>query len=270
MPDHSGNRQKQCRVIAVANQKGGVGKSTTVMNLGASLAERGMKTLVIDADPQGNASSGLGVSPEQRSGTIKNLLEGDEPIVALAKETNAPGLFLVPSSPDLSSIDIELADNPRRATILKDAIDREILAQSGYSHVLIDCPPALNLITVNAMVAAQSVLVPLQAEFFALEGLSQLVLSIREIRAGANPGLFIEGILLTMVDRRNNLSRQVVRDARLNLGELVMETTIPRNVRLSEAPSHGLPVTMYDPGSAGAIAYRNAATEFLQREGRQT
>ena len=259
-----------CRVIAVANQKGGVGKTTTVMNLGAALAEKGMKVLIIDADPQGNASTGLGKSAVNRSRSLKDVMEGTGSAVEFAVETGSPRLFLLPSSADLNSADIEMAANPRRALVLKDALDRAELSEAGFTHVLIDCPPSLNLLTVNAAVAANSILVPLQAEFFALEGLSQLVVSIREIRASVHPQLYIEGILLTMIDRRNNLSRQVERDVRANLGDLVMQTTIPRNVRLSEAPSHGRPATSYDRNSAGSMAYMYAAAEFLKREGRIT
>lgn len=259
-----------CRVIAVANQKGGVGKTTTVMNLGAALADRGLKILIIDSDPQGNASTGLGVEAGERSKTVKDVMEGAGSAVDCAMATGTANLFLLPASPELNSADIEMASNPRRALVLKDALDRTDLAKAGFTHVLIDCPPSLNLLTVNAAVAADSILVPLQAEFFALEGLSQLVVSIREIRASAHPRLYIEGILLTMADRRNNLSRQVERDARANLGDLVMQTTIPRNVRLSEAPSHGRPATSYDRSSTGSMAYMNAAAEFLRREGRFT
>ena len=259
-----------CRVIAVANQKGGVGKTTTVMNLGAALTETGKKVLIIDCDPQGNASTGLGVDAGNRSRTVKDMMEGTGSAAQFAMGTETANLFLLPASPELNSADIEMASNPRRALVLKEALDRAELAKAGFTHVLIDCPPSLNLLTVNAAVAADSILVPLQAEFFALEGLSQLVVTIREIRASAHPSLYIDGILLTMVDRRNNLSRQVERDARAHLGDLVMQTTIPRNVRLSEAPSHGRPATSYDRSSAGSMAYMNAAAEFLRREGRDS
>ena len=270
MSDFGNGQANACRVIAVANQKGGVGKTTTVMNLGAALAESGFKVLIVDLDPQGNVSTGLGIGERNRARSIKQLMEGAGPAVDFAIGTEVDGLHVLPSSPELNSIDINLAANPRRALILKDVMDRQELADAGFTHVFIDCPPSLNLLTVNAIVAADSVLVPLQAEFFALEGLSQLVVSIREIRASAHPELYIEGILLTMLDRRNNLCRQVERDARRNLGELVMQTTIPRNVRLSEAPSHGMPAISYDRKSAGSEAYLKAAAEFLRREGRKT
>ena len=266
----AGRSRETCRVISVANQKGGVGKTTTAINLGAALSELGQQVLLIDSDPQGNASTGLGVGPEDRSSTIRDLLAGKAGVSDLAMKTRVPNLSILPCSPELSSFDVEMAENPKRATLLRDALDRNDLDKEGFSHLLIDCPPSLNLLTVNSIVASDSVLIPLQAEFFALEGLSQLIKSIREIRAGANPGLFVEGVVLTMLDRRNNLCREVERDARINLGKLVYQTTIPRNVRLSEAPSHGLPVTMYDRRSAGAVAYRNAAAELLRREGRRS
>ena len=251
------------RIIAVANQKGGVGKTTTAINLAAGLAEAGCKVLVVDLDPQGNASTGLGV--EDRDWTTYDLILDDAPLQAVVQETEIEGLFVIPATVDLSSADIELISNEKRSYLLHDALRQTAIDQFELDFVLIDCPPSLNLLTVNAMVAAHSVLVPLQSEFFALEGLSQLMLTIREVRQSANPDLRIEGIVLTMYDNRNNLSRQVEKDARDNLGEMVFKTKIPRNVRVSEAPSYALPVLQYDSGSLGAMAYRHLAREVIQK-----
>ncbi len=245
--------------IAIANQKGGVGKTTTAINLGAALAMRGVRTLIIDLDPQGNASTGLGIANEARESTSHDLLAGME---VEPLETGIEHLSIVPATADLSSIDVELADDARRAVRLREALGR---VSRETDVVLIDCPPSLNLLTVNAMVAANSVLVPLQCEFFALEGLSQLLLTVREIRRTISPRLRIEGVVLTMYDKRNNLSRQVERDAREYLEDLVFRTVIPRNVRVSEAPSFARPVVLYDPRSAGAKAYFDLAQEFLTR-----
>jgi chromosome partitioning protein len=252
------------KVVCIANQKGGVGKTTTAINLGAALAERGFRILIIDIDPQGNASTGLGVSRETRRRTIYDVLLDGVPLIEAAAETSVERIHVVPGTTDLSSIDIELTRLPRRTSLLRNVI---MSLPGTYNFVLIDCPPALNLLTINALVAAGSVLVPLQSEFFALEGLSQLLLTTREIRGSANPALRVEGVVLTMVDKRNNLSQQVEADVRATLGDLVYETRIPRNVRLSEAPSHALPVTEYDPTSRGSIAYRALAEEFLRRNG---
>ncbi len=251
------------RIIAVANQKGGVGKTTTAINLAAGLAESGCRVLVVDLDPQGNASTGLGV--EDRDWTTYDLILDDAPLEAVVQETEIEGLFVVPATVDLSSADIELISNEKRSYLLHDALRQPAIDAFELDFVLIDCPPSLNLLTVNAMVASQSVLVPLQSEFFALEGLSQLMLTIREVRQTANPDLRIEGIVLTMYDNRNNLSRQVEKDARDNLGEMVFKTKIPRNVRVSEAPSYALPVLQYDSGSLGAMAYRHLAREILHK-----
>ncbi|MCU9837222.1 ParA family protein [Ruegeria marisflavi] len=251
------------RIIAVANQKGGVGKTTTAINLAAALAETGLRVLVVDLDPQGNASTGLGI--EDRDVTTYELLVDDAPLNAVIQETSIPGLSIVPATVDLSSADIELMANEKRSFLLHDALRQTAMDSFAWDYILIDCPPSLNLLTVNAMVAAHSVLVPLQSEFFALEGLSQLMLTIREVRQAANPDLRIEGVVLTMYDKRNNLSQQVEKDARDNLGELVFETRIPRNVRVSEAPSFALPVLSYDPNSLGAIAYRDLAAELLKK-----
>ncbi|MCE8534295.1 AAA family ATPase [Ruegeria pomeroyi] len=251
------------RIIAVANQKGGVGKTTTAINLAAALVEAGQRVLVVDLDPQGNASTGLGV--DERDLTTYELLVDDAPLNSVIQKTNIEGLSIVPATVDLSSADIELISNEKRSFLLHDALRQTAMDAYLWDYILIDCPPSLNLLTVNAMVAAHSVLVPLQSEFFALEGLSQLMLTIREVRQAANPNLRIEGIVLTMYDRRNNLSQQVEKDARDNLGDLVFDTKIPRNVRVSEAPSFAMPVLSYDPNSLGAMAYRDLAAELMKK-----
>lgn len=251
------------RIVAVANQKGGVGKTTTAINLAAGLAEAGCRVLVVDLDPQGNASTGLGV--EDRDWTTYDLVLDEAPLEAVVQETEIENLLIVPATVDLSSADIELISNEKRSYLLHDALRQPAIDSFSLDFVLIDCPPSLNLLTVNAMVAAHSVLVPLQSEFFALEGLSQLMLTIREVRQTANPDLRIEGVVLTMYDNRNNLSRQVEKDARDNLGEMVFKTKIPRNVRVSEAPSFALPVLQYDSGSLGAMAYRHLAREVMHK-----
>lgn len=258
------------RVIAVANQKGGVGKTTTAINLASALAEAGRKTLLLDLDPQGNASTGLGVPAAQRRVSTYDLMLDSAVVQDVALGTGHRGIWLCPATTDLASADIAMAAQARRTFLLSDALARSGLPGMDFDYVLIDCPPALGLLTVNGLVAAHSVLVPLQAEFFALEGLSQLMLTIREIREEANPELRIEGVLLTMLDRRNNLAQQVEADARETLGELVFQTIIPRNVRLSEAPSFGQPVLIYDPTSRGSEAYRALATELLARHGNHT
>ena len=252
------------KLVAIANQKGGVGKTTTAINLAAALAESGCNVLLIDLDPQGNASTGLGVSHEKRRSTVYELLFGGGALPDVVAETGIDGLDLVPANSDLSSADIDMAAHANRSRLLRQAL--RVPAVNAYDHVLIDCPPALGLLTLNALVAADSVLVPLQSEFFALEGLSQLMLTIRQVREGPNPDLRIEGVLLTMFDGRNNLSLQVERDARENLGGLVFETVVPRTVRLSEAPSHAKPVLSYDPTSKGSAAYRALALEIGHRD----
>lgn len=253
------------RILAIANQKGGVGKTTTAINLGAALAESGHNVLLVDIDPQGNASTGLGVPPEGRDKTSYDLLIEDAELVEVIRPTAVDHLWLCPSTTDLSSADIDLVANEKRSFLLHDALRQPGIDAFALDYVLIDCPPSLSLLTVNALVAATSVLVPLQAEFFALEGLSQLMLTIREVRQGANPGLRIEGVVLTMYDTRNNLSQQVEADARANLGDLVLQTVVPRNVRLSEAPSYAMPVLVYDSQSKGSVAYRALARELLAR-----
>ncbi|WP_068298947.1 ParA family protein [Pararhodobacter sp. CCB-MM2] len=252
------------KTIAIANQKGGVAKTTTAINLAASLAEEGKSVLVVDMDPQGNASTGLGVAVEQRNLTIYDMLLGDADPKAVIVETETKGVSVIPATTELSSSDVQLYNVNKRSFLLRDALASQAVQEAGYDYALIDCPPSLNLLTVNALVAANAVLIPLQSEFFALEGLSQLMLTIREIRQTANPRLRVEGVLLTMHDQRNNLSQQVERDARDTLGALVYETVIPRNVRLSEAPSFAVPALTYDPTSKGALAYRSFAKEFLK------
>ncbi len=258
------NNQKP-RVISIANQKGGVGKTTTTINLGASLAAKGQKVLIIDLDPQGNASTGLAIDAKARRKTTYDLLLNDTLLTETSIKTAVPNLLITPATTDLSSADLEMVTATRRVFLLGDVIKSTNTEELNLDFILIDCPPSLNLLTLNAMVASDSVLVPLQAEFFALEGLSQLLLSIREIRETANPKLRMEGIVLTMYDKRNNLCHQVETDARENLKGLVFKTMIPRNVRLSEAPSYGLPVTNYDPTSRGAMAYKALAQEMLDR-----
>ncbi len=253
----------QPQIIAVANQKGGVGKTTTAINLGTALAAVGRKVLLVDLDAQGNASTGLGISPDMRETTTYDLLTGEATVTEVAQKTVIPGLFVAPSTSDLSSADVDMVDDSQRVLRMRQALTSP--EAQVFDYVLIDCPPSLNLLTVNAMVAADSVLVPLQCEFFALEGLSQLMLTIREVKQSLNPKLKIQGIVLTMYDRRNNLSAQVEEDVRQNLGDLVYETIIPRNIRLSEAPSHSIPALIYDHKSTGSIAYQKLAAELLER-----
>ncbi|MDO6523387.1 ParA family protein [Shimia thalassica] len=254
------------KIIAVANQKGGVGKTTTTINLAAALQETGNRVLVVDLDPQGNASTGLGIETQDREFTTYDLLVEDAELADVIQPTELDGMSIIPATVDLSSADIELISNEKRSFLLHDALRQPAMDAYDWDYVLIDCPPSLNLLTVNAMIAAHSVLIPLQSEFFALEGLSQLMLTVREVRQTANTKLRIEGIVLTMFDARNNLSQQVEQDARDNLGELVFETKIPRNVRVSEAPSFAQPVLQYDPSSKGAEAYRALAKELLNKQ----
>lgn len=253
------------RILAVANQKGGVGKTTTAINLAAALVELGNRVLVVDIDPQGNASTGLGITAKSRKLTTYDLLVEGEPLDAIARKTATEGLLVAPATTDLSSADLEMVSNERRSYLLHDALRGPEAARMKLDYILIDCPPSLSLLTVNALVAADAVLIPLQAEFFALEGLSQLMLTIRDVRQTANPRLRIEGVVLTMYDHRNNLAQQVQADARETLGEVVFNTVVPRNVRVSEAPSHSVSVLTYDPLSKGALAYRALAQEIVDR-----
>ncbi|MBV8798556.1 MAG: ParA family protein [Alphaproteobacteria bacterium] len=255
------------RVLVVANQKGGVGKTTTAINLGTALAAIGEPALVIDIDPQGNASTGLGIGRSERKHTIYDVLVGQSPLSDAIMPTKIPRLSLVPSTVDLSGAELELIELPRRNFRLKDAIaDYSVHGAFPFSYILIDCPPSLTLLTINAMVAADAVIVPLQCEFFALEGLSQLLKTIDLVRGNLNAALEIQGIILTMFDKRNRLSEQVAADVRANMGDMVYNTVIPRNVRISEAPSHGLPALVYDLRCPGSQAYIQLAGELVQRE----
>jgi chromosome partitioning protein len=255
------------KIIAITNQKGGVGKTTTTINLAAALVEQGRRVLLIDLDPQGNASTGLGIELEDRELTTYDLLLEDVDLERVIQPTQQDGLYIVPATVDLSSADIELISNEKRSFLLHDALRQVRMDAFAFDFILIDCPPSLNILTVNAMIAAHSVLVPLQSEFFALEGLSQLMLTVRGVRQSGNKDLRIEGVLLTMYDRRNNLSQQVEQDARGTLGDVVFKTVIPRNVRVSEAPSFAQSVLTYDTMSKGAQAYRSLAQEILNNNG---
>ncbi len=278
-------RTEKTRVIVIANQKGGVGKTTTAINLGTALAAVGKAILVIDVDPQGNASTGLGISKHQRSKSIYEVLIGHAQLQEAIVPTAIPGLHVVPATSELAGAEMELVGVPRRSFRLRDALESytqkfavpversestalatEVNSLTYYDYILIDCPPSLNLLTINAMTAAHGLLVPLQCEFFALEGLSQLLRTIDLVRGSLNPSLEIQGVVLTMYDKRNNLSEQVAVDVRQHLGEKVYQTIIPRNVRISEAPSHGLPALLYDLKSAGSQAYIKLAGELIQRE----
>lgn len=251
------------RVIAIANQKGGVGKTTTAINLSTGLAAIGRKVLMVDLDPQGNASTGLGIDRTNRRVSSYDVLMGGASVADAQLETSIPGLYLIPSTVDLTGAELELISLPRRAYRLREALAATV---HEFDYVLIDNPPSLNLLTVNALVAAKSVVVPLQCEFFALEGLSMLMKTIERIRNSFNAELEIQGIVLTMYDKRNNLSDQVAQDVRDFLGDMVYKTIIPRNVRVSEAPSHGKPALLYDHKCAGSVAYMQLASELLRRE----
>ncbi len=256
------------RILALANQKGGVGKTTTAINLGTALAAIGEKVLVIDLDPQGNASTGLGIDHKSRSISMFEVMAGDNSLAQSIVETAIPRLHVAPSTMDLSGIEMEIMGDKDRAFRLRKALEQLAtgMSEEAYSYVLIDCPPSLNLLTINAMSAADAILVPLQCEFFALEGLSQLLKTVEQVRASLNPKLAIHGVVLTMFDARNNLSMQVVDDVRRFLGEKVYQTIIPRNVRVSEAPSYGKPALLYDLKCVGSQAYLRLASEVIQRE----
>ena len=255
--------QGQPRIIAVANQKGGVGKTTTAINLATALAACGKRVLVVDLDPQGNASTGLGVERgDRRTGAYEMLID-QIPIAEATRPTNVPNMWIVPTSPDLAGAEIELIDLERREFRLRDALAKKPLS---YDFILIDCPPSLTLLTLNAMVAADCVLVPLQCEFYALEGLSQLVKTIERVKLKLNPVLEIQGVVLTMFDKRSSLNEQVASDVRQHFGDKVYDTAIPRNVRIAEAPSYGMPALLYDIRCAGSQAYILLASEVLKRE----
>ncbi len=253
------------RIITVANQKGGVGKTTTAINLATALAAIGENVLVVDLDPQGNASTGLGIDRQARHVSSYDVLTGRASLCEAAMETAVPGLSVVASTLDLLGIEMEISNAPDRVLKLRHSLRDQSVP---YSYVLVDCPPSLNLLTLNAMAAADSILVPLQCEFFALEGLSQLLQTVEQVRGSINPNLGIQGIVLTMFDRRNNLANQVVEDVRAHMGETVYETIIPRNVRVSEAPSYGKPAILYDLKCSGSQAYLQLASEVIRRERR--
>jgi len=261
-------RNSAPRVISIANQKGGVGKTTTAINLGTALAAIKQRVVIIDLDPQGNASTGLGVPPADRQVTAFDILVGDEPLQSALTKTVVPGLQIVPSDVLLSGAELELANDNRRSYRLKRAIEAYVAdaSREGIDYILIDCPPSLNVLTVNALTASDAILVPLQCEFFALEGLTQLLKTVERVRGHLNAKLDIQGLVLTMYDSRNNLSAEVAADVREHFGEKVYKTVIPRNVRVSEAPSMGKPVLLYDLSCAGSKAYVALAKEVVRQE----
>ena len=256
------------RIITVANQKGGVGKTTTAINLATALAAIGENVLIIDLDPQGNASTGLGIDRRNRAVSSYDVIVGSAEVTDAAVATAVPGLSIIPSTLDLLGVEMEIAASADRVLKLKTALARNAGEPDGFSYVLIDCPPSLNLLTLNSMAAAHSVLVPLQCEFFALEGLSQLLETVDQVRRTVNPRLTIQGNVMTMYDGRNNLAHQVVEDVRAHMGDTVYETIIPRNVRVSEAPSFGKPAILYDLKCSGSQAYLQLASEVIRRERR--
>jgi chromosome partitioning protein len=267
-PASLGSGPNKPRILALANQKGGVGKTTTAINLGTALAAIGEKVLILDLDPQGNASTGLGLDRKNRRVSTYHVMSGEASLQSAIVETAVPRLHVAPSTLDLLGVELEIAHERNRAHRLRQAIDRlmEEETEDPFTYVLIDCPPSLNLLTINALTASDAVLVPLQCEFFALEGLSQLLKTVEQVRTTLNPRLSIHGVVLTMFDPRNNLSGQVVADVREFMGSKVYDTMIPRNVRVSEAPSHGKPVLLYDLKCAGSQAYLKLASEIIQRE----
>lgn len=260
------------RVLVMANQKGGVGKTTTAINLGTALAAIGERVLIIDLDPQGNASTGLGIDRKHRTTSSYDMLVGERSLREVMVPTAVPRLFIAPSTMDLLGVELEIASDADRSFKLRRALQAYVASESGQpgsvTYVLVDCPPSLNLLTINALAAADAVVVPLQCEFFALEGLSQLLTTVEQVRKTLNPALTIHGVVLTMFDARNSLAGQVVADVRAHMGDKVYETVIPRNVRISEAPSHGKPALLYDLKCAGSQAYLKLASEVIQREGR--
>lgn len=257
-------RPSVCSGTVVANQKGGVGKTTTTINLATGLAAIERRVLVLDLDPQGNASTGLGIAPSQRAQTMYDVLMGEATIGQATIKTEVPGLSIVPSDIHLTGAELELVDKPDRAFRLRAALET---ALAEYEELLIDCPPSLGLLTLNAMTAVNNLLIPMQCEFFALEGLSQLMMTVQRVRENFNPELQIQGLLLTMYDQRNRLSKEVEEDVRAHFGSKVYDTVIPRNVRVSEAPSHGKPILLYDHRSAGARAYMRLVNEIRDRDG---
>ncbi|MCB1412183.1 MAG: ParA family protein, partial [Xanthobacteraceae bacterium] len=257
------------RILSLANQKGGVGKTTTAINLGTALAAIGERVLIIDLDPQGNASTGLGIDRRDRKASTYDVLTGEVSLREAVVPTAVPRVHIAPSTMDLAGLELELGTAQDRAFRLRNALgplNTNVSPEGDFTYVLIDCPPSLNLLTVNAMAASDAILVPLQCEFFALEGLSQLLQTVEQVRSTLNPELSIHGIVLTMFDQRNKLSNQVVADVRQFMGKKVYDTMIPRNVRISEAPSYGKPVLVYDLKCAGSEAYLRLATEVIQRE----
>lgn len=251
------------RIIAIANQKGGVGKTTTAINLSASLAEKGRKVLAIDMDPQGNMSSGLGLDKNSIDGTIYDMIIGEADVEEVIHKDTIENLDILPSNVDLSAVEIEMIDVENKEFVVKNAIQK---IRDNYDYVIIDCPPSLSLLTVNAMTTADSVLVPIQCEYYALEGLSQLIHTVELVKDRLNPILEIEGVVFTMYDARTNLSLQVVENVKDNLEQNIYKTIIPRNIRLAEAPSFGTPINQYDPRSAGAESYMRLAEEVISRE----
>ncbi len=257
---------KMPKFVSIVNQKGGVGKTTTVLNLATSISASGKKVLIIDLDAQGNASTGLGISLEQRKLSSYDILIANENINNVIKKTNIENLFIIPANQDLSSVDMDLVELDKKASRLRNSFKHKSNDFPNFDYVFMDCPPALNMLTVNSLALANLIIIPLQAEFFALEGLSQLMITIKEIRNTLNKELRILGVLITMYDKRNNLSLQIEEDVRSTLNDLVFNTVIPRNVKLSEAPSFSIPGVLYDQKCLGSIAYQKLTAEFFMRE----